>query len=224
MREFGRQVLTILWKDLLSEWHTKDIITPVLVFALLVIIIFNFAFQPGEENIGLVAPGVLWVAFTFAGILGLNRAFVLEKERGCLEGLMLCPVDREVIYLGKMLASFLFMFLVELISLPIFSAFLNLPLLMPRLILVAFLATIGFVAVGTIFSAMAVNTRAREIMLPILFFPIVVPVIIAAVKSSALIMAGAPWQSMAPWLQMMVAFDIIFLVVCTLTFEFVLEQ
>ncbi len=224
MREFGRQVWNILWKDLVSEWHTKDFITPVLVFALLVIIIFNFAFQPEDESIGLVAPGVLWVAFTFAGVLGLNRSFAREKERGCLDGLMLGPVAREAIYLGKMLGSFIFMFLVELISMPIFSIFLNLPLLMPRLILIAFLATIGFVAVGTLFAAMAVHTRAREVMLPILFFPVVVPLLIAAVESTSLVMAGASWQSMASWLQMIIAFDIIFLVVCALSFEFVLEQ
>ncbi len=224
MREFGWQVWNILWKDLVSEWHTKDFITPVLVFALLVIIIFNFAFQPDEESIGLVAPGVLWVAFTFAGVLGLNRSFAREKERGCLDGLMLGPVSREAIYLGKMLGSFIFMFLVELISMPIFSIFLNLPLLMPRLILIAFLATIGFVAVGTLFAAMAVHTRAREVMLPILFFPVVVPLLIAAVESTSLVMAGASWQSMASWLQMIIAFDVIFLVVSALSFEFVLEQ
>ncbi len=224
MREFFRQVLNILWKDLISEWHTKDFVTPVLVFAILVIIIFNFAFQPNGESIGLVAPGVLWVAFTFAGVLGLNRSFAREKERGCLDGLMLGPVSREAIYLGKVLGSFMFMFLVELISMPIFSIFLNLPLLMPRLVLVAFLATIGFVAVGTLFAAMAVHTRAREVMLPILFFPIVVPLLIAAVESTSLVMAGASWQSMASWLQMIIAFDIIFLVVSALSFEFVLEQ
>ncbi len=224
MREFGWQVWNILWKDLVSEWHTKDFITPVLVFALLVIVIFNFAFQPDDESIGLVAPGVLWVAFNFAGVLGLNRSFAREKERGCLDGLMLGPAAREAIYLGKMLGSFIFMFLVELISMPIFSIFLNLPLLMPRLILIAFLATIGFVAVGTLFAAMAVHTRAREVMLPILFFPVVVPLLIAAVESTSLVMAGASWQSMASWLQMIIAFDIIFLVVCALSFEFVLEQ
>lgn len=190
---------------------------------MLAIVIFGFAFGPEEGNIEVVASGILWVAFTFAGVLGLSRSFVLEKERGCLEGLMLCPVEREVIYLGKMLATLLFMLLVEAIALPIFSGLLNLPIFLPGLLVIAFLATIGFVAVGTLFSAIAVNTKAREIMLPLLFFPIVVPVLIAAVKSSSLVLVAAPWKELWSWLEMIVAFDIIFLVLSAFIFEFVME-
>ncbi len=224
MKKSLGKVFAILWKDILSELRARDIVTSVLVFALLVIVIFNFAFEPGAEKIGLVAPGVLWVAFTFAGVLSLNRSFVLEKDKGCLEGLMLCPVDREVIYLGKMLGSLTFMLIVEAIVLPIFSIFFNLPLFMPRLALIAVLATVGFISVGTLFSALAVNTKAREIMLPILFFPIVSPVIIAAVKASGLVLQGEPWGSLSSWLQIIVVFDVIFLVVSALVFEFVLEE
>ena len=222
MKRFSDKVFVILWKDILSELRARDIVISVLFFALLVIVIFNFAFEPGR--VGLVAPGVLWVAFTFAGVLGLNRSFALEKDKGCLEGLMLCPVDRDVIYLGKMLGSLTFMLVVEAIILPIFSIFFNLPIFMPKLILVAVLATVGFVSVGTLFSALAVNTKAREVMLPILFFPIVIPVIIAAVKASGLVLAGEPWGSLSPWLQVIVAFDVIFLVVSSLVFEFIIEE
>lgn len=216
------KVFAILWKDILSELRTKDIITSLLVFALLVIVIFNFAFKP--EKIELVASGVLWVAFTFAGVIGLSRSFVLEKDKGCLEGLMLSPVGRDVIYLGKMLGNLAFMLIVEVIVLPVFLVLFNLPIFIPRLVLIVVLATIGFVCIGTLFSALAVNTRAREIMLPILFFPIVSPIIIAAVKSTALILAGKSWGSMSSWLQVMVAFDVIFLVVSSLVFEFVIEE
>ncbi|MFQ5988027.1 MAG: heme exporter protein CcmB [Dehalococcoidia bacterium] len=224
MRGFWGKVFAIVWKDILSELRARDIITSVFIFALLVIVIFNFAFEPGAENIGIVAAGVLWVAFTFAGVLGLNRSFVLEKDKGCLEGLMLCPVDREVIYVGKMLSCFIFMLIIELIILPIFSILLNLPLFPPGLVLITVLATIGFVAVGTLFSAIAVNTRAREIMLPLLFLPIVVPVIIAAVKGSALVLEAAPWSSLWSWLEIIVAFDVIFLVMSAFAFEFVIES
>lgn len=195
-----------------------------LVFALLVIVIFNFAFDVRGEAVALVAPGVLWVTLTFAGVLGFNRAFVLEKDRGCLEGLMLCPIDRGTIYWGKMAASLTFMLVVEAIVLPLFSIFFNLPLFMPSLLLIAFISTVGFAAVGTLFSAIAVHTRAREIMLPLLFFPVVVPVVIAAVEGTGMVLAVAPWASLVPWLQLVVAFDIIFLAVSWLLFEYVLEE
>lgn len=223
MKPYWSKVWAIVWKDLVSELRTKDILASVFVFALLIILVFSFAFDPASGNTNLVAPGILWVAFSFAGVLGLNRSFILEKDGNCLEGLMLCPVDRDVIYIGKSLASLIFMLLAELIVLPIFSALLNLPLLLPQLLLVVVLVTIGFVAVGTLFSAMSVNTRAREILLPILFFPIVSPVIIAAVKGSAVVLSGGSWSGLWPWLQMIIAFDIIFAVVSTLTFEHVLE-
>lgn len=224
MSRFLGKAFAILWKDILSESRTREVATSVLVFALLVIVIFNFAFEPGSENIGLVAPGVLWVAFTFAGVLSLNRSFVREKEKDCLEGLMLCPVDRETIYVGKMLGSLIFMLVVEAIVLPIFLILFDLPLFMPRLALIAVLATVGFVSVGTLFSALAVHTKAREIMLPILFFPIVTPVVIAAVEASGLVLQGESWSSLSSWLQIMVAFDVIFLVVSALVFEFVIEE
>lgn len=218
------KIAAIVWKDVLSEARTRDVITSVLIFALLVIIIFNFAFEMRSDMVDLVAPGILWVAFTFAGVLSLNRSFVMEHDRGCIEGLMLCPVDRDVIYLGKMLASLAFMLVVEAVVLIIFAIFFNLPLLMPRLWLIIGLSTVGFASVGTLFSAISVNTKARDIMLPILFFPVVSPVIIAAVKATGLVLQGEPWTAMSSWLQIMVAFDVIFLIVSVLVFEFVIEQ
>jgi heme exporter protein B len=216
------KVFAILWKDILSEARTRDVATSVLVFALLVIVVFSFAFEPGR--IELVAPGILWVAFTFAGVLGLSRAFVLEKDKGCLEGLMLCPVDRGAIYMGKMLGSLVFMLVVEAVLLPIFGVLFNQPLFAPGLVLIVVLATIGFAAVGALFSALAVNTKSREIMLPILFFPIVIPVIIAAVKATGLVLAEESWSSLSSWLELMVAFDVVFLIVAPLVFEFVIEE
>lgn len=224
MREFAGKALVIVAKDLLTELRTKDIVSSVLVFALLVIIIFNFAFEPSAEATMLVAPGILWVAFSFAGVLGLNRSLTLERDKGCLEGLKLCPVDWGAIYLGKLLGCLIFMLVVEIISLPIFSVLFNLPIFMPWLLAIAFLATLGFAAVGTLFSAIAANTRAREIMLPILFLPVVVPVLIAAVKATGSVMARQPVESLFPWLQIMGAFDVIFLVISALVFEFAIEE
>ena len=221
---FWRKVIAITWKDTLSEMRTREIIFSVLVFTLLVIVIFNFAFAASQETMALIAPGILWVTFAFAGVLSLNRAFILEKEEGCLEGLMVCPISREVIYVGKMLGSLLFMLIIEAIALPIFAFLFNLEVLSLQLVVIVFLTTVGFVAVGTLFSALAVNTRAREMVLPILFFPIVIPLIIFAVKASGLALSGEPWNSLFSWLLIIAAFDAIFLVVSFLIFAFVIEE
>ncbi len=221
---FWRKVLAITWKDALSEMRSREIVFSVLVFTLLVIVIFNFAFTANQETLVLIAPGMLWVTFTFAGILSLNRCFIPEKEEGCLEGLMVCPISREVIYTGKMLGSLLFMLIIEAIALPAFAVLFNLAVLSLPLIAVTILATIGFVAVGTLFSALAVNTKARELILPILFLPIVVPVIIGAVKATGLALTGGTWADVASWLRIIGAFDVVFLVVSFLVFTYVIEE
>ncbi|MFB0559048.1 MAG: heme exporter protein CcmB [Dehalococcoidales bacterium] len=221
---FWRKVIAIAGKDALSEMRTRETIPSVLVFALLVIVTFNFAFGASQETLVLVAPGILWVTFAFAGVLSLNRSFILEKEEGCLEGLMVCPISREAIYVGKMLGSLLFMLIIEAIALPVFAFLFNLAVLSLQLVTITVLTTVGFVAVGTLFSALAVNTRARELVLPILFLPIVVPIIISAVRASGLALSGEPWSGLFPWLQIIGAFDAIFLVVSFLIFTFVIEQ
>lgn len=223
MRTFVRKVLAIVWKDIVAELRTKEIFSSMFVFALLVIIIFNFAFELKGVDIATIAPGVLWVAFVFAGVLGLNRTFIMEKDRGCMEGLMLCPVDRSAIYLGKMVGSVIFMLVVEAIVLPIFIAFFNLSV-GPSLIPIIVLGTLGFAGVGTLFSAMAVHTRAREVMLPVLLFPIIVPLVIAAVKATGGILNGQPLAEMTNWLRLLVAFDVIFLTVSLMTFDYVVEE
>ena len=221
---FWSKVIAITWKDTISEMRTKEIVFSVLVFTLLVIVIFNFAFGASQEKMSLVAPGILWVTFAFAGVLSLQRSFVSEKEQGCLEGLMVCPVSREAIYFGKFLGSLLFMLIIEAIALPIFAVLFNLPVLTFQLIVITILTTIGFVAIGTLFSALAVNTKAREMVLPILFFPVVVPLIISAVKASGLALSGESWSGLASWLQIIGAFDAIFLVVSFWVFAFVIEE
>jgi heme exporter protein B len=221
---FWRKVMVITWKDTLSEMRTREVVFSVLVFTLLVIVIFNFAFGASQEMIVMVAPGILWVTFAFAGVLSLNRSFIQEKEKGCLEGLMVCPISRETIYMGKMLGSLLFMLVVEVIAFPIFAFLFNLEVFSLQLVVITVLTTVGFVAVGTIFSALAVNTKAREMVLPILFLPVVVPLIICAVNASGLALSGESWSELASWLQIIVAFDAIFLVVAFFTFAFVIEE
>ena len=132
MRSYWGPVLAILWKDLLLEARTREVIVPVLLFAVLVVVVFNFAIEPRPALVAVVAPGVLWLAFVFAGAMGLTRTFALEKEDGGIEGLMLCPVGRDVLYVGKMLGSLVFLLIVEALTLPVFAALFNLPIWQPE--------------------------------------------------------------------------------------------
>jgi heme exporter protein B len=218
------KVAIILWKDVVSEVRTREMLSSMLVFALLVTVIFSFAIEPGSVDMMDLAPGLLWVAFSFAGILGLNRSFALEKTRNSLEGLMLAPVDRSGIYLAKMLGNFVFLSVVEAVVLPLFWVLSNLTIFPLAVILIVPLGTLGFVAAGTLFAAMTVNTRARDVMLPILLLPVSVPVIVAAVKATGAVMAGEPLASTANWLQLMAACDVVFIVVSVLIFEYLIED
>jgi len=221
---FWGKVLAIVRKDTISELRTKEVVSSVLVFTILIIIIFNFAFSSNHELAKSMAPGILWATFAFAGVLSLNRAFVAEKEQGCLEGLMVCPISRDVIYVGKMVTSLLFMLIIEMVTLPIFTLLFNVNVISLQLIAIVILATIGFVAVGTLFSAIAINTRARELVLPILFLPVVVPVVISAVKASGLAIAGEPWSQLYSWLLILLSFDVIFITLSYLIFSHVIEE
>ena len=215
-------VLAILWKDVILELRTKDILVSALVFALLVIVVFSFAITPTPQTVAFVAPGILWISFTFGGVLGLNRSMALERESGGLHALMLAPVSRDLIFFGKMLSTFLFMLLVEVAVFPVFAVLFNFSLLLPGLIPVAVLATLAIAAVGTLFAAIAANTRSREVMLPLLFFPVVVPVVIAAVEASTAVLQGD--AAFDRWIPFLLAFDAVFLVVCPFAFQLVVEE
>ncbi len=224
MRRALGPVAALAWKDILLEIRTRDVVVSVLVFGFLIVIIFNFALNVTPAVVDELAPGILWVAFAFAGILAMNRAFVLEKERGSLDGLLLTPASRDAIYFGKMLGTLLFMLVVEALLLPVFAVMFRFSAFSPGLILTIFLATLGFATVGTLFSAMAVNTRSREIMLPVLFLPVVVPVIIGAVEASSLSIGGEGSISIARWLGLIAVFDAVFLVVCPWVFGLIVEE
>ena len=220
---FFNQIITVATKDIKTELRTRETLSGMLVFALLVVLIFNFAFDLRVDNVRSVVPGALWVTFTFAGILGLNRSFASEREQGSLEGLLLAPVDRSALYLGKTCANVAFMLITEVVVLPVATVLFNLNLLHPQLFVVALLGTIGFAGVGTLFSAIAVNTRARDVMLPILLFPISIPIIIAAVKLTSVILDTGTMTEAGMWWPLLVSFDAIFLVVSALIFEYAVE-
>ncbi len=219
-----RAALAIYRKDVTVEARTKETFFGVLVFALVVAFIFKFTFDPAPRTVALIGPGIAWVAYVFAGIVGMGRTFVLERDRGTLEGLLLAPVPREAIYLGKLAGAFTLMILVEAVMLPVFVVLHDLSFLSLPFVATAVLATVGLAAVGTLFSAIAVHTRARELLLPLLFLPVTLPVIIAAVSSTSLLLGGGGWQDVGEWLRLMLAFDIAFLVLSSWAFEFVLEE
>ena len=224
MTGFWPTVMALVWKDVLTELRAKDVVTAILAFAVLSLVILNFAVNSTPRLTPVVAPGVLWVSFTFAGVLGLTRAFAIEKDRGNLEGLLVTPTSREALYVGKMLGSLAFMLVAEAVLLPVFAVLFNVSPFQPALLLIVLLATIGFVSVGALFSAIAVNTRSREIMLPMLFLPIVLPIVIGAVVASGYALEGRPWSDIAGWVQLMVVFDLLALVFCALAFEHVIQE
>lgn len=224
--DYFRKTWAIVWKDIRAEIRTKEIFSSMFIFSLLVLVIFNFSIDLLEVNPLDIAQGVLWIAFTFSGILGLNRSFLFEKENDCLQGLMLTPIDRSAIYFGKMLGNLIFMLIMEAITVPVFVVLFNIGIYdkILKLAIVIFLGTFGFVIVGTLFSAISVNIKAREVMLPVLLFPIIVPIVIAAVKSTGAILAGKPFEEIISWIKLIAVFDVVFLVVSFLSFEYIIEE
>ncbi len=221
---FWYAVGAIVWKDIRAEARTKDIFSSMFVFALLSVIVFNFAFQLRVADMKSVVPGMLWVAISFAGTLGLNRAFVIEMDKGSLAGLLLAPMDRAAIYFGKVLGNLLFMLIVEAVLLPLIMIFFNLSLFSLPHLLVLLLGTIGFAVVGTIFSAIAVNTRARDVLLPILLFPVLVPVLVSGANMTGMLLDGFGFRDILGNLQFVLFYDLAFAVLAYLTFDFVVEE
>ena len=215
---------SIVWKDLVAELRSRELLSAMLVFALLVILIFNFAIELQPDLRITITPGVLWVTFAFAGTLGLNRSMAVEKDRGCLDGLLLAPVDRSAIYFGKALSNLAFMLIVAMIILPVYSILYNISVLNPGLLLVVILGSTGYAAVGTLLSSMAVQTRTRDVLLPVLLFPVIVPVLLAAVKASGGFLQNLPMNEIWPWLNILIAYDVIFTAVAFMVFEFVVEE
>jgi len=195
-----------------------------LVFSALVILIFNFALELDIRTREAVTSGVLWVTFAFAGTLGLNRSMAIEKDRGCLDGLLLAPVDRNAIYFGKAIGNLFFMLIVEAIILPMYSVLYNVNLFQPGLILVIVLGSIGYTAVGTLLASMAVQARTRDVLLPILLFPVLIPLLLAAVKASNGFLQGFEIAEIMPWINLMIVYDVIFIAVAFMVFDFVVEE
>jgi heme exporter protein B len=221
---FLKAVYAVVWKDLQAEFRSRELFSAMLVFSLLVILIFHFALELDVKTRQSVAAGVLWTTFAFAGTLGLNRSMSIEKDRGCMDGLLLAPVDRSAIYFGKVISNLVFMLVVEFFVLPLYYILYNVNLFIPGLLLVILLGSIGYTAVGTLLAAMSVQTRTRDMLLPILLFPVVIPVILSAVKASTGFLEGADFSEILSSLSLLIAYDIVFIAVAFMVFDSVVEE
>jgi len=222
---FGAALL-IARKDLAVELRSRAAFLSAVVFALLAAAIFYFAWDPTAVPSIDLAPGVLWVIFTFSSLLGLNRFFAAEHADRALDGLLLAPVSREAIFLGKALSNFVFVVGVQLVAVPAVAILYNVPLDRAAwgIVGIGMLAAVGLVAVGTLFSAMAVNTRLAELLLPMLSLPFFVPIVMAAAQASARILNGRPYTDFAGWVRLLVAFDLVFVTACTLAYPYTIER
>ena len=217
---------SIARKDLAIEFRTRSAFFSAVIFALLGLVIFYFAWDPTAVSVTDLAPGVLWIIFTFSGLLGLHRSFGVESEDHAIDGLLASPISREAIFVGKAIANLIFVAAVQMVAIPALVVFYNLPLgrVAAPLIAIAVLAAIGLVAIGTLFSAMAVNTRLAELLLPMLSLPFFVPIVIAASQSTAKLLSGRPVAEVGAWLKLLAAFDIVFVAACTLAYPLTVDD
>jgi heme exporter protein B len=220
-----RTASVILWKDVRIEMRTRDAIGAALVFSLLTMVIFNFALNANTPEMRRLASGFFWVAFAFSGTLSLNRSFALEKESGAGRAMVFAPVDAAGVYLGKFLANAIFLLITQITVLPAFIVFFDASIVADRwwaLVASFLLGSVGFAAVGTLFSAVASNTRMRELMLPLLFLPVTVPALIAAVETTSFALGAT--DSAGFWFRLLVVYDVVFVTVSLLIFEYALEE
>lgn len=225
MNRFLWQTLAVAHKDLLLEFRSRQRLASVLTFAVLVAVVFSFALDPAVRAQS-IAGAMLWVTILFAGTLGLGRSFAVEQEQDAWTGLLVAPVDGGALFLGKFLANFAVLLLLELVVFPVYGLFFGLRFggQIGGLAAVVVLATVGFVALGTLFAAIAANTRLGDTVLPVLLLPLLLPVVIFAAGATQRLLAGRPVAEVAGNLKMLLAFDLIFLIVCTLAFGAVLEE
>ena len=222
---YARRAWIVLWKDLLVERRSKEQLNALLFFCLLLLFLFQFALGPDRARLATALPGLLWLGFILAGLLGLGRSFLAERENDCWEGLRLSPGDKSAIYLGKLAGNCVLMAVVEIILVVLFGVFYDVDLWTPAapLALVLALGTVGLAAVGTLFAAMTTHVRARELLFPVLLLPTQVPVLLATVSATQALLLGQPLTDVGHWLKLLAGADLVYGTIGLLTFEFVLE-
>jgi heme exporter protein B len=221
---FVRAALAVFRKDTLTEMRSRELVGAMGLFALLAVLIFSFALELNRQARIESVSGVLWVTIVFASILGLNRSMALERDQGNLDGLLLAPIPRAAVFAGKLVGNFLFTLLVGLAVALVITVLFNVPLFGAGLLLLLVLGTLGFTTIGTLLAAMTVQTRARETLLPIVMLPVAVPMLLASVRASTIVLSGAPDEQWLPWLSILLVLNVIFLVLGLVLYEFVVEE
>jgi heme exporter protein B len=221
---YFRKIWAITRKDLRAEWRAKESVSVMMTFSLLAVLVFGLAFDLRVPEAGMVVPGVLWVVILFSGVLGLNRTFGAEVDRGTLAALLLAPVDRSAIYFGKLLAQLFFLLLNAAIILPFTLMLFDTNVMQPWILVGVLLGIVGYTAVGTLFAALAANSRARESLLPILLLPVMVPIFLAGVGLTAAVLDGRTFADFQRWLWVMIVYDLLFLTLAYLLFDLIWEE
>jgi len=224
--ELLTQTYLLLWKDLLLELRRRDSVLTMFFFGTLLLFVFHFSFDLPPDKVAEMAPALLWLAFLFTGTLGLAQLFQAERENHCLDALLLSPLDRGALFLAKTSFNLILMLLVEIIVMPLFWILFNLSgwNLLPQLFLVTLLGTIGFCVLGTIMSALTLRARARELLLPLVLFPLMIPVILATIRCMESVLKNGEFGDAASWLKLLLGFDVIFMTVGVLIFDWVIES
>jgi heme exporter protein B len=222
---FLRQTVWLLWKDLLLESRRRESLLAMFFFGALLLFIFHFALDIKPEKAAEMAPGLLWLAIVFCGMLGLMQLFQAERENRCLEALLIAPLDRAAIFVSKVLFNLALMVLLEAVVLPLFWVLFNVAAWdrLPWIFLYGLLGTVGFCVVGSLFSALTLGARGREILLPLLLLPLLVPVVMATIRGMEVILRAGDFSESQPWLHLLIGFDVIFLTAGILVFEWVIE-
>jgi heme exporter protein B len=221
---YWRAVGAVAWKDLRAEIRSRELINSMVLFTFMTVMVFSLALELDREARQTTVAGVLWVTIVFAGLIGLSRSLAAEKDRGSLDALLLAPVERSALFFGKMIGNLLFVLVIALVLLALLTVLFNVTLLKPLLVVVVVLGTLGFTTAGTLLSSMSVHARAREALLPIILMPVVLPVLISAVRASTAILEGLPRADWFPWVQLLVVADVIFLAAGYGLFDYVVEE
>jgi len=214
----------LVWKDLVQEWRSRDVLTSMFAFAVLSLFIFNYALELSPIDRAEIAPGLIWVVMVFAGTLGLNRSFAAEQDQGSFEGLMMAVPELSVIYLAKMVTNLLMMFGLAILVIPIYSLLYNQSLFNLSFFGILMLGAWGYSAAGTLISSMTVQTRMRDLLLPVLLFPLLLPVNMAVVKSGSAIIAVSSVPEFQSWINLLLVYDVIMTVVSIMVFEYVIRE
>jgi heme exporter protein B len=221
---YWRAVGAIVWKDLRAEIRSREMISSMILFTLMTVLVFSLALELDKQARQNTVAGVLWVTIVFAGVLGLGRSLASEKDRGSLDALLIAPIDRSALFFGKMIGNLLFVLVIDVALMFLLTVLFNITLIKPLLLGVVVLGSLGFTTVGTLLASMSVHARAREAMLPIILMPVVLPVLISAVRASTAILNGMPREDWLPWIQLLAVADVVFLAASYALFDFVVEE